>query len=125
MVRSDGRRFALPLAPGSELFRHEEARTRRVERWDVVESRGTELRLVHLDRWLGAAAAGGPRHVVVAPVGDERHGIVVREVIGREERGITPLGASLRGLAGSSGATVLPDGCIALILDFTGMGAAA
>src|SRR3546814_13009888 len=99
MVRSDGRRFALPLAPGSELFRHEEARTRRVERWDVVESRGTELRLVHLDRRLGAAASGGPRHVVVAQVGDARYGTVVREVIGREAILVNPLGASLRGLA--------------------------
>lgn len=125
IVRSEGRRFALPLAPVSDVFRLDETRMRRVERWDVIDSRGAELRLVHLDRWLGAAQMIGPRHVVVAQLGDERYGIVVRDVIGREEIVIKPLGASLRGLAGISGATVMPDGCIALILDFNGLVAAA
>ncbi|NGY06896.1 chemotaxis protein CheA [Solimonas terrae] len=125
IVRSEGRRFALPLAPVSDVFRLDEQRMRRVERWDVVDSRGAPLRLVHLDRWLGAEAGRGPRHVVVAQVGDERYGIVVREVIGREEIVIKPLGASLRGLAGISGATVMPDGRIALILDFNGLVTAA
>jgi len=125
IVRSEGRRFALPLAPVSDVFRLDEARVRRVDRWDVVDSRGAALRLVHLDRWLGAATADGPRHVVVAQLGDERYGFVVREVVGREEIVIKPLGASLRGLAGISGATVMPDGRIALILDFNGLVAAA
>lgn len=125
IVRSDGRRFALPIAPVSDVFRLDESRIERQERWDVVPSRGAPLRLVHLDRWLGAPLASGPRHVVVARVGDERYGIVVREVVGREEIVIKPLGASLRGLAGISGATVMPDGRIALILDFNGLVAAA
>jgi two-component system chemotaxis sensor kinase CheA len=125
IVRSEGRRFALPLAPVSDVFRLDAARVRCAERWDVVDSRGAALRLVHLDRWLGVAAADGPRHVVVAQVGDERYGVVVRDVVGREEIVIKPLGASLRGLAGISGATVMPDGRIALILDFNGLVAAA
>ena len=46
---------------------------------------------------------------------------MVREVRGREEIVIKPLGASLRGLAGVAGATVMPDGHVALILDLTGL----
>src|SRR3546814_11752084 len=92
--------FALPLAPVSDVFRLDEARTRRVERWDVVESRGTELRLVHLDRWLGAAAAGGSRHVVVAPEAADGYGNVVREVIRREERLLKPPGPCRHGWCG-------------------------
>ncbi|NKF21710.1 chemotaxis protein CheA [Solimonas marina] len=125
IVRCDGRRFALPLAPVSDVFRLDERRVQRREHWDVVDSRGAPLRLVHLDRWLGTEPLIGARHVVVAQVGDERYGFVVREVVGREEIVIKPLGASLRGLAGVSGATVMPDGRIALILDFNGLVAAA
>ncbi|WP_028082049.1 chemotaxis protein CheA [Solimonas soli] len=125
IVRCNGRRFALPLAPVSDVFVLDERELRRDGRWDVVPARGAPLRLVHLDRWLGADAEAGLRHVVVAQVGDERYGIVVREVVGREEVVVKPLGASLRGLAGLSGATVMPDGRIALILDLAGLVAAA
>jgi two-component system chemotaxis sensor kinase CheA len=81
------------------------------------------LRLVYLDHWLqpSQACAHGARHVVVVQVGDERYGFVVREVRGREEIVIKPLGASLRGLAGVAAATVMPDGRVALILDPPGL----
>lgn len=125
VVRSAGRRFALPLAPVADVFELDRSRLQKLERWDVVLLRGQLLKLVDLDRWIGAPDDGTPRHVVVASVGDERYGFVVGEVLGREEIVIKPLGASLRGLAGVSGATVMPDGRIALILDFSGLVAAA
>lgn len=121
MVAADGRRFALPLAPVLDVFELDPARTEKLDRWDVVLTRRDTLRLVYLDPWLSSTADGDRRHVVVAQVGDERYGFVVREVHGREEIVIKPLGPSLRGLAGISGATVLPDGRVALILDFAGL----
>lgn len=125
VVRSAGRRFALPLAPVADVFELDRSKLQKLERWDVVLLRGQLLKLVDLDRWSGAPDDGMPRHVVVASVGDERYGFVVGEVLGREEIVIKPLGASLRGLAGVSGATVMPDGRIALILDFPGLVSAA
>jgi two-component system chemotaxis sensor kinase CheA len=121
MVQAGERQYALPLAPVRDVFALDQEAIRKLDRWDVVMTRQEALRLVHLDPWLSPQAAGGPRHVVVAQVGEERYGFVVREVRGREEIVIKPLGASLRGLAGVAGATVMPDGHVALILDLTGL----
>ncbi|HSW11908.1 MAG TPA: chemotaxis protein CheA, partial [Solimonas sp.] len=121
MVHADGRRYALPLGPVRDVFMLDDARVRKLDQWDVVMARGEPLRLVYLDPWLQSRASDTPRHVAVAQVGDERYGFVVREVRGREEIVIKPLGATLRGLAGIAGATVMPDGQVALILDFSGL----
>ncbi|HVT35468.1 MAG TPA: chemotaxis protein CheW, partial [Nevskiaceae bacterium] len=102
------------------------SKLRRLDRWDMVMVRGQPLRLVHLDRWVGAPMpADMPRHIVVAQVGSEQYGFVVREVRGREEVVIKPLCPLLRGLSGLAGATVTGEGRVALILDFAGLVAAA
>jgi two-component system chemotaxis sensor kinase CheA len=50
-------------------------------------------------------------------VSERRHGLVVDEVLGREEIVIKPLGALLRKLPGFAGGTITGDGRIALIAD--------
>ncbi len=121
MVSAAGRRYALPLAPVLDVFELSPGEAETLDRWDVVLTRRDTLRLVYLDPWLQRPVDGQRRHVVVTQVGDERYGFVVGEVRGREEIVIKPLGPSLRGLPGISGATVLPDGRVALILDFAGL----
>ncbi|HEY0973737.1 MAG TPA: chemotaxis protein CheA [Solimonas sp.] len=120
IVQCEERRYALPLAAVSDVFQLDADAIRKLDRWDVVPTRRDTLRLIPLDPWLEPLRSG-PRHVVVAQVGEERYGFVVREVRGREEIVIKPLGPSLRGLAGIAGATVMPDGRVALILDFAGL----
>ncbi|HEY0916986.1 MAG TPA: chemotaxis protein CheA, partial [Solimonas sp.] len=121
MVHAGGRRYALPLSPVRDVFVLDETKVRKLDRWDVVMVRNEPLRLVYLDPWLQAAASDTPRHVAVVTVDEERYGFVVSEVRGREEVVIKPLGASLRGLSGVAGATVMPDGQVALILDLSGL----
>ena len=121
MVHAGGRRYALPLSPVRDVFVLDEAKVRKLDRWDVVMVRNEPLRLVYLDPWLQAAASDSLRHVAVVTVDEERYGFVVSEVRGREEVVIKPLGASLRGLSGVAGATVMPDGQVALILDLSGL----
>ncbi|AXQ28207.1 chemotaxis protein CheA [Solimonas sp. K1W22B-7] len=121
MIHAGGRRYALPLGPVRDVFVLDDSRVRKLDRWDVVMLRNEPLRLVYLDPWLQSAASDQPRHVAVAHVDEERYGFVVSEVRGREEIVIKPLGASLRGLTGVAGATVMPDGQVALILDFGGL----
>jgi len=121
MVHAGGRRYALPLSPVRDVFVLDETKVRKLDRWDVVMVRGEPLRLVYLDPWLEALPSDQLRHVAVATVDEERYGFVVSEVRGREEVVIKPLGASLRGLTGVGGATVMPDGQVALILDLGGL----
>jgi len=121
MVRAEGRKFALPLAPVQDVFELQPDKISKLDRWDVVLTRRDTLRLVYLDPWLSTASATAPRHVVVAQVGEDRYGFVVSEVLGREEIVIKPLGSALRGTPGVAAATVLPDGRVALILEFAGL----
>lgn len=124
MVRAGDRVFALPLASVVEVFELDESRIDRMDRWHALLTPREILRLVYAEPWLKPVSDPMPRHVVVMQVGDERYGLVVREVIGREEVVIKPLGSALRGLPGIAAATVLPNGRVALILEAGGVVAA-
>jgi two-component system chemotaxis sensor kinase CheA len=122
MVAVHGRMFAMPLSAVVDVFVYQPERIRRLDQWDVVLVRDKTLRLVHLQRWVGAPVnAQPPQHVVVARAGDEAFGFVVDQVRAREEVVIKPLGVLLRGLAGLAGATVTGEGRVALILDLASL----
>jgi two-component system, chemotaxis family, sensor kinase CheA len=122
MVMVGKRQFALPLAAIDDVFALDPSRVRPLNRWRVLPLKKETLRLVYLQHWLGLEAVdSNPHHVVVARVNDERYGFVVSLVRGREEVVIKPLGPKLHGLAGVAGATVTPEGRVALILDFAGL----
>lgn len=121
MVDAGKRQFALPLATVADVFALDQAAVRKVGPWNVVPLKRENLRLIDLEDWAGAADKEGTRHVVVVMIGEERFGFIVRQVRGREEVVIKPLGASLRGLAGVAGATVTPQGHVALIVDVPGL----
>lgn len=59
--------------------------------------------------------------VLIAEVGESRVGLRVDEVIGQQEVAIKPLDPLLKGIRGFSGATILGNGKIALILDVNGL----
>jgi two-component system chemotaxis sensor kinase CheA len=122
MVGVGSRMLALPLAPVLDVFVLEPVRLRKLDRWQVLPYRKETLRLSELHRWLDEPLQpDAPRQVVVAQVNNEHFGFVVSQVYSREEVVIKPLGASLRGLAGLSGATVTGSGRVALILDLPGL----
>ncbi|MGQ0529499.1 MAG: chemotaxis protein CheA [Panacagrimonas sp.] len=121
MIDAGTRQFALPLAMVADVFALDPLAVRRVGPWDVVPLKRENLRLIDLEVWAGAADTSGIRHVVVVMIGEERYGLIVRQVRGREEVVIKPLGATLRGLAGVAGATVTPQGRVALIVDVPGL----
>ncbi|MGQ0700073.1 MAG: chemotaxis protein CheA [Panacagrimonas sp.] len=125
MVDAGKRQFALPLAMVADVFALDPHSIRKVGSWNVVPLKRENLRLIDLEDWAGAAdttaTSGNSRHVVVVMLAEERFGLIVRQVRGREEVVIKPLGASLRGLAGVAGATVTPQGRVALIVDIPGL----
>lgn len=61
--------------------------------------------------------------VVVVEHAGARAGMLVDELLGQQQIVIKPLGESLGGVAGISGAAIMPDGNVGLILDVGGLAA--
>jgi two-component system chemotaxis sensor kinase CheA len=131
LVRSGGQRFAIPQVNLLELVyvddEHKVKAIEHVRGAAIYRLRGEILPLVDLDGVLalaGAPATGGV-NIVVIGVGARRYGLVVDEIQDTEEIVIKPLHGQLKRLACYSGATVLGDGGVALILEVAGIAALA
>ncbi|WP_248583315.1 chemotaxis protein CheW [Nocardioides sp. InS609-2] len=85
----------------------------------VHRLRGTLLPLVHLADVLGVESERSDGHVLIAVLqaDGKRFGLVIDRVLSTEDIVVKPLGARLKSLGTYSGATILGDGRVALILD--------
>ncbi len=118
--------YALPLARVMEVLHAPASSLRWFDGQAVLDRQSTTLPLVDLRRWLGVEAIKAPLlTIVVLQMGDQRFGLVVDQVRGREEVVIKPLPRAVRGLRGYAGATLIGDGRMALILDVDGLREAA
>ena len=91
-----------------------------VEAKEVIHLRGSVIPLVHLDKLLDIE----PREeepenltIVIVKKGDSQVGLVVDDLMGQQEIVIKSLGKYINGNKLISGATILGDGEVALILD--------
>ncbi|MEO8840355.1 MAG: chemotaxis protein CheW [Kofleriaceae bacterium] len=122
IVHAGHERYAVPQSGVLELVRADGTNGRRVELVDgtpVYRWRGSLLPLVYLDEALGGVRGGAT--IVVVHNDGRPFGLVVDAVIDTEEIVVKPLGKRLRDLTAYSGATILGDGRIALILDLRGI----
>lgn len=124
IVRSLGQSFAVPQGALSELVHVAADETARVIEWmedaPVYRLRGRLLPLVFLDRLLGTAEreAGGREHfIAVLDADGRRFGLVVDGLADPEEIVVKPLSPVLKHVGLYSGATVLGNAELALILD--------
>ena len=120
---------ALLLRSGEDLFAMPVSRVRTTLDWRCGAHPGAEevpdgapgaLRVVRLDAWLGLPPADEPRGNLTAlllDLEDRNVGLVVDEVLGRRDLLVRPLGAPLSSMAPYSGAALLDDGSVALVLD--------
>jgi two-component system, chemotaxis family, sensor kinase CheA len=143
VVRCGSERFAIPQSAVGELVPLKADRSGpRIEGLGdapVMRVRGRLVPIVFLDQFLGVRAATACREegtVVLARVDDREFGLVVdgmQSAAGRLRRGdlldaaslstivVKPIGSLLSGLGLYSGATVLGDGGVVLILDLRGL----
>jgi two-component system, chemotaxis family, sensor kinase CheA len=128
IVSCGGNRFALPQVSLLELVRLEaddkEKRIELVHGAPVYRLRGRLLPLVYLSRELQLAQqAGGEAavNIVVLQAEDRQFGLVVDEITDTQEIVVKPLGKQLKGIPAYSGATIMGDGRVALILDVLGL----
>jgi chemosensory pili system protein ChpA (sensor histidine kinase/response regulator) len=90
---------------------------------ESVRLDGQTIELFRLDRLLGvtAAPAGARLPVVVLRGGGRPFGVIVDELLGKEEIVIKSLGAFLEGIGPFSGATISGEGRVILLLDPTSL----
>ncbi|HEX4577567.1 MAG TPA: chemotaxis protein CheA [Edaphobacter sp.] len=125
VVRSGGQSFALPQSALVELVdipQREFARVvQRIGSAEPYRLREHLLPMVWLDRLLGLEAdrkdASKGRYLAVLEADGCRYGLVVDDLMSPEEIVVKPLSLVLREIGSFSGATVLGNGTLALILD--------
>jgi two-component system chemotaxis sensor kinase CheA len=133
VVQSGGQSFALPQNSLVELVyvpQHEaEQSVERMGTSELYRLREGLLPLVWLDRLLrlkrSAEAADVGFYIAVVESEGRRYGLVVNDLKAPEEIVVKPLSAELREIGVFSGATVLGNGTLALILDVAETGARA
>lgn len=121
MVNVSGQMYAIPLDAVSETTKIETERLTDVKGRKAVTLRGEVLGIVELSEMLGLPRMSETLpevlSVVVIHDNERRLGLVVDQLLERQEIVIKPLGAYLGDLKGISGATIMGDGSVILILD--------
>ena len=134
VVRSGGQSFCLPQGSLAELvYVPERDAAMAVEHMGAAELyrlRETLLPMLRLDRMLGlpSESSGADAHgfyLVVLEIERCRFGLVVDDIMTPEEIVVKPLSAGLREIGLFSGATVLGNGMLAMIVDIAAIAARA
>jgi two-component system, chemotaxis family, sensor kinase CheA len=122
-VECAGDRYAIPQVSLLELVALDADRAANavedVNGAQVYRLRGSLLPLVHLAEMLGVESDRSDGHVLIAVLqaDSKRFGLVIDRVLSTEEIVVKPLATRLKALGTYSGATILGDGRVALILD--------
>ncbi|MGB9804267.1 chemotaxis protein CheW [Desulfofundulus sp.] len=110
--------YAFPLTNVLETLTLKPGEIRRVRHAEVIVVRGQVLPLVRLaNLFQETSGEEGKLSVVILGSGDKKVGVVVDRLIGEQEIVIKSLGGYLGQVPGLSGATILGDGKVALIVD--------
>jgi len=128
-VRAGGQRFSIPQVNLLELVHLDDAQSataiERVRDSSFYRLRGEILPILRLSTVLGLdgpnTAPPPDTLIVVLGVGSQRYGLIVDGIEDTEEIVIKPLHGQLKRISCFSGATVLGDGGVALILDVAGV----
>ncbi|MBO4908783.1 MAG: chemotaxis protein CheA [Lachnospiraceae bacterium] len=120
MVVVGGEKYAISLGSIETIETIPEKDIKYVENKEVINLRGTVIPLIRLNQLIDVESSSpedGNLTVVIVKKGDKMAGIVVDELRGQQEIVIKSLGKYIKQVKFISGATILGDGEVALILD--------
>jgi chemosensory pili system protein ChpA (sensor histidine kinase/response regulator) len=123
-VRCGGTNFALPLAVVEEIRRIRADEIEDIGGKLLTKVRDVVTEVIRLDTYLGLPPLepiNGYFRMVVATAGNRQIGLVVEEVIGKDEIVIKNLGEYLRRVKLFPGTTIAPDGSLILLIDLNRM----
>lgn len=112
--------YAIPLGSVDETTMLTRDEIKMVQNQEVALLRGNILPLARLRQLLQVPGESGEEdttYVVVVRKGDRQVGLVCDTLIGQQDIVIKSMGKLLTGISGLTGATILGDGRVALILD--------
>jgi two-component system chemotaxis sensor kinase CheA len=120
MVRIGENLFTVPLSTVEETLRISEAETSVIEGVEVIHLRDRTMPIFRLYEMFNIdpdKKDSDRNYVVIVSTGMQQIGLVVDELMGQEEVVIKPMVDYLQEKSGFSGATIIGDGKISLILD--------
>ncbi len=120
MVEVGGEKYAISLGSIQTLEDIDPSEIEHVQAKEVINLRGTVIPLIRLNEVLDIESTKSPDEnllVIIVKKGDKLAGLVVDELMGQQEIVIKSLGKYINKSKIISGATILGDGEIALILD--------
>jgi len=118
MVNLDQDSFIIPLASVEECVDLDHAAMERIKGRNILNLRGEAVPFVRLRERLHRTSLTPEREqVVITNLEGKRMGVVVDAVVGSHQTVLKNLGPTMRQARDVSGATILGDGSVALILD--------
>jgi len=119
MVVVGGEKYAIPLSAIQTIEDIAKTDIKHVREKEVINLRGEVIPIIRLSEVLDIESTNTSDNLVVVIVkkGDKQAGLVVDELIGQLEIVIKSLGKYMNNCKQISGATILGDGEVALILD--------
>ncbi len=120
MVIVGNEKYAIPLDSIQSIEDVSPSDLKLVENKEVINLRGSVTPIIRLNQVLDTESTKAPEDdmvVVITRKGDQQTGLVIDELMGQQEIVIKPLGKYTNKCKLISGATILGDGEIALILD--------
>jgi len=123
LFRVEQRLYAIPLNTVAEITRTFEEQVHQVEHYDVLQLRNEVLPLLRLGRApeTGPGSAHHKTFVLVIHNADRKYGLVVDALVGEEELVIKALDDQSISTDLVSGASILGDGRVVLILNLTAL----
>ena len=111
--------YAVPLSSITEITSIKEEHIRNIQGQEIMLYRGKTIPIVRLNKLLGIETNENIEEqiVIVVKKGEKQAGLLVDSLIGQQEIVIKPLGKYLSNIKYLSGATILGNGSISMILD--------
>ncbi|WP_066507369.1 chemotaxis protein CheA [Abyssisolibacter fermentans] len=119
MIKLKDEIYAIPLSSIKEISPISSSNIQKIHDQEVILFRGKTLPLIRLRNILGLEEKNDSEELITVIVkkGDKEAGLIVDDLIGQQEIVIKSLGKYLSGIKYMTGATILGNGNISLILD--------
>lgn len=115
--------YAFPLSEVSETIKVNVEQITTLEGHEIINLRGEVLPIYRLNRIIGLADQEGLEElpVVIVNYKSRKLGFIVDDLIGKHETVIKSLAKNFKNVPGLTGATIMGDGTIILVLDIPGL----